>query len=284
MGNAITLRVLGAADADALERFLLPHRDSSMFLRSNARRGGLVYQGKAEQATYVGAFAAEKLVGVVAHGWNGVLLVQAPANVEELVVACVHESGRAVTGINGPLDQVKRARTALQLDGAPARFGMDEKLFALALRDLVVPPVMARLECRAPLPQERDRLLDWRVAYDIESLGGDDTVHTRERAAGFLDRQIARSEAMVALDGGKLVSLAAFNCALADIVQLGGIYTPPELRSRGYARAATAAALIAARDRGASRAVLFANRPDAIRCYESLGFRQIGEYGLVLLK
>jgi predicted GNAT family acetyltransferase len=71
---------------------------------------------------------------------------------------------------------------------------------------------------------------------------------------------------------------------LPDIVQLGGIYTPPELRGRGYAKAAVDASLLAAIERGATRAVLFTNNPSAARSYEAVGFRRLGDYGLVLLK
>jgi predicted GNAT family acetyltransferase len=66
--------------------------------------------------------------------------------------------------------------------------------------------------------------------------------------------------------------------------QLGGIYTPPDLRGRGYAKAAVAGSLMAARDRGASRAVLFTNNPSAARSYEAVGFKRLGGYGLALFK
>jgi predicted GNAT family acetyltransferase len=78
--------------------------------------------------------------------------------------------------------------------------------------------------------------------------------------------------------------LSAFNAALPDIVQLGGIYTPPALRGRGFAKIAVAASLAAARDRGVSRAVLFTNNPSAVRTYEAVGFRRTGDYSLVLLR
>ena len=45
----------------------------------------------------------------------------------------------------------------------------------------------------------------------------------------------------MAVEGGAPVSLSAINASLPDIVQLGGIYTPPDLRGRGYAKAAVAA-------------------------------------------
>lgn len=67
------------------------------------------------------------------------------------------------------------------------------------------------------------------------------------------------------------------------MVQVGGVYTPPALRSRGYARCAVAGSLLAARAEGAERAILFTNNPAAVRAYEALGFARIGEYALVLL-
>jgi predicted GNAT family acetyltransferase len=70
---------------------------------------------------------------------------------------------------------------------------------------------------------------------------------------------------------------------LPDIVQLGGIYTPPAFRGRGYAKASVAASLLAARDRGATRAVLFTSNPSAARSYEAVGFQRLGDYGLILL-
>src|SRR4030095_11059701 len=110
--------------------------------------------------------------------------------------------------------------------------------------------------CRAPLPEERSLLYAWRIAYEVETLGRTDNAETRDRAAKAIDLLIAERNAWVAVVENSPVSFSAFNAALPDIVQLGGIYTPPELRGRGYAKAAVAAYLGIARARGASRAVL----------------------------
>src|SRR5206468_11065013 len=73
---------------------------------------------------------------------------------------------------------------------------------------------------------------------------------------------------------------------LPEIVQIGGVWTPPELRGRGYGRAVVAGSLLAARERNVRRAVLFADPRNtaAQRAYLALGFRIAGDYGLVLLK
>ncbi len=280
------IRQLAPGDAARLETFLVAHRDGSMFLRGNARRAGLEYQGQPFQANYAGAFRQDEIVGVVAHSSSGMLLIQAPELATELALACVEWSQRPVTGLTGPLEHVRQAVAALQIDIARAKFHGEEQLYALELAELVVPTALSTgsIVCRAPIASERDTLRAWRLAYDIEVLGADDSPHSRQRAAGFLDAQTAEGNAWVAIHERVPVSLSAFNATLPDIVQLGGIYTPPELRGRGFAKAAVAASLLMARERGATRAVLFTNNPSAVRTYEALGFKRIGDYALILLR
>jgi GNAT superfamily N-acetyltransferase len=286
MSEAVNIRILDDSDFSKLEAFLDGHRDSSMFLRANALRVGLVYRDVPLHALYTGVFDGENIIGVVAHAWSGMVLLQSPGEIDELARKCILWSGRKVTGFAGPANQVRRARIALALADAPTKMAEDEWLYALDLSELKIPAALKSGEiiCRPPLPEERDLLWRWRSAYDIETLGSADSQETRTRSAANLDRQIADGNAWVALRNGKPVSLSAFNATLPDVVQLGGIYTPPEHRGRCYARASVAASLIAARQRGASRAVLFTGNPSAARSYEAVGFRRLGDYGLVLLK
>ena len=281
----MTTRLLTAADADALEAFLVEYRDSSMFLRANSRLAGLEYHGEFLQGHYVAAFSGTDIVGVAGHFWNGMLILQAPERVAEVARAVLAASGRTVSGFIGPREQVEGARDALALMDAPTRIAHHDGLFALQLSELAIPAALANgeLKCRAPIAEDRDTLSDWRLAYDIETLGGTDTPEARSAAAHWATSQISEGTGRVATQGGTLLSVSAFNAALPDLVQLGGIFTPVERRGRGYARAAIAASLIAARERGVTRAVLFASNPLAIRCYEALGFQRLGDFGLILL-
>lgn len=257
-----------------------------MFLRSNVRKSGLVFLGERFQGTYVAGYRAGQMIGVVAHSWRGMLLLQAPEGTDEIARACVAQSGRRVTGFAGPLEQVRRARRALRLEGAPAAMDSSEALYALDLAALVRPPALLerRVICRAPLLEERDILYGWRHAYDLEVLGGRDTPEARQAAAAGIDAAMAEGNVWVAVVSGQPVSLAGFNANLPDIVQLGGIYTPPALRGRGYAKVVVAGSLEMAQQRGVTRAVLFTENPSAARSYEAVGFRRVGDYGLVLLR
>ncbi len=278
----MTIRQLGPKDEAALEAFLRNHRDSSMFLRSNVRLSGLVYRKAAFHGQYLAAFDGEAIVSVVAHAWNGMLLVQMPERAADVARAAVATSARKVTGILGPRAHVAAAREALGLIDAPLQTERDETLFALDLEKLTVPKLDEALELRPPQANDRASLIAWRIAYNVETLEGADTPEAHVAAGAWFDYLVADGTARLATNGHELLSLAAFSAHLPDVVQLGGIFTPPALRRRHYARAAIAASLVAARERGVQRAVLFAHDPHAIRCYESLGFEPTGEFGLVL--
>jgi GNAT superfamily N-acetyltransferase len=282
--RTVTVRILGPGDADALEAFLVRHRESSMFLRFNSRNAGLVDRGEFMQATYAGEFAGGELVGVASHSWSGMVLVQAPLGVEDTVRACVQATGRAVKGFNGLRSQVRAARRALGLEHARTSLDEDEGLYALDLGALVVPPALTAgtVGTRPARTSDHSLLHEWRVEYGIEILGESRTPAQRQSAWEHLEKQLDRDDVRLATVSDAPVSMSAFNASLPDIVQLGGIYTPPELRGRGYARVSVAASLLCARERGADRAVLFTGGAGAVRVYEGLGFRRIDDWALVL--
>jgi ribosomal protein S18 acetylase RimI-like enzyme len=282
------LDTLGAGDEPALEAFLVGHAHSSMFLRSNLAAGGIVDRGQPHQSTYVAAREAGAITGVAAHSWHGMLQLQAPAElVGELAAAAIERSGRALTGLVGPWAQVVAARATLGYDDTRVRLCSHEDLFALDLADLVVPAPLAdgRVRCRRPEADELPLLVDWRVAYDVEIANATDTPALRQATVIDLARLHARGATWVVTAEGALVAYSAFNAQLPDIVQVGGVYTPPSSRGRGYARAVVGGSLLAARARGVTHAVLFTGKDNhhAQRAYRALGFRLVGDYGVVLL-
>lgn len=278
------VRTLGAGDEAALEAYLRPRADSSMFLRANARAAGLADRGERLQATYAAAFDGDAIVGVAAHAWNGIVLLQAPdEHLGDVVRTAVAASGRAVNGLSGPWAQVVAARVALGLAAAPTQFDSRDDLFALALERLRVPAPLedGRWVGRTQRDDDLELLARWRAAYLVETLGAPPGPDTDEEAR----RQAAVGGWWLVDVEGEPCAITTFNAQLPDVVQVGGVYTPPERRGRGYARAAVAASLLDARARGAARAILFtgAGNEPARRAYLALGFEIVGDYGLVLL-
>jgi hypothetical protein len=95
------------------------------------------------------------------------------------------------------------------------------------------PPVGGAM--RAAGEQDRELVLDWLRAFMLEVIPED----SPEDAAGFLERNAADPAGRLVLwDDG--VSIAGCGGPTPRGIRVGPVYTPPELRGRGYASALTA--------------------------------------------
>lgn len=259
-----------------------------MFLRSNARAAGLVDSGRPFEGTYVAAIENGAVTGVAAHFWNGMLVLQAPApeTLEPVARAAVSRSGRELKGLTGPWSQVEAARHALDLGERKTSLDSREDLFSLELDDLRIPEQLAsgRVVCRRPRGDDIELAARWRVAFSVEALGRADAGEIIVVARAEIERLQEQGSQWILLEDGRPVAYSAFNARLPDAVQVGGVWTPPELRGRGHARAVVAGSLLEARQEGATKAILFTGEENlaARAAYEALGFRVVGDYGLVI--
>lgn len=276
------IRLLVPGDEAPLETFLAQHAASSMFLRSNVRRAGLVDRGERYHGTYVARFEGDAIVAALAHAWNGMLLLQAPVELGPLLALATRLSGREVRGFAGPWAQVSAAQSALPLPRRPA-LESREDLFSLALADLRAPPESALV--RRARESDLDVVSAFRHDYMVEALHARPGADLRQAARGEMARAIADRTAFVLERDGAVLSFSAINAELPDMVQVGGVFTPPALRARGLARATVAGTLLDARSRGVARAMLFTDRHNvaARRAYVALGFEEVGDYGLIML-
>jgi ribosomal protein S18 acetylase RimI-like enzyme len=285
-----TIRMLQPGDQAALEAFCLPRVDSSMFLIGNSRTAGLVDRGRPYEGTYAAAFEGDEIVGVVAHYWNQMLMLQAPVHLDDLWRAAVRASGRPIGGALGPNEQVVALKGLLGLDEPSTRIRMDdaEKLYSLSLDDLIVPEGLrsGRLVAQQIEALDIDLVVEWKIGFSVESLNEEDTPALRERLRASVERSIGERRTWVLEDCGTPVATSGFNAAIREAVQIGGVYTPPEYRRRGYARAVVAASLLDARADGVETAILFTGHDNlpAQKAYVALGFRHIGEYRLLMLR
>jgi GNAT superfamily N-acetyltransferase len=274
------IRDAGPEDRAAVEALLLAGIDGAMFPLVNLRDHGLApgcFPGPDQSAS---RFWLLGNCGVLALTRGGMLLPLLPAGtgVGGLGQAL---SGLTVAGAIGPATSVRPVLAALGLDRAAMQTLADEPGFALDLGDLVLPDLPdTRL---VPLTKAlRPLVTDWRAAYHAELLGLTE-VEARVRAGQDIDGYLKRNSHRVLLHRGDPVALCGFNAILPEIVQIGGVYTPPALRGRGLARRAVALHLAEARDAGVARAVLFALSPAAARAYLAIGFRPIFAFTLALL-
>lgn len=284
-----TIRVVREDDRPAVERFLEGRLAFSMFLLGNLRSAGLADHGERLQGTYIAQWRGEQVVGVAAHYRMGNLTINAPEDAGTLARAVLAETGRPVAGLVGPAGQIDDVASAfgIEADADAVHYDEREILFRLDLAKLVVPVALTSGTVH-PRPLEAKDVataVRWSIGYHVESLGAAETDALKAKVARQVDANLGSPDFLVLEHEGRLVAQTGFNARLDEAVQIGGVWTPPELRGRGYARCAVAAHLLAARDAGVHTGVLFTSEDNAParRVYEVLGFEPVGRYRIVLL-
>ncbi len=283
-----TVRILGPGDEEELLAFLHTRVDTTMFMQGNLAAAGIEDHGERRQATYAGVYEDGALVGAVAHCWNGMLMLESQVGLIDGIDAVLKARGRAVEGFIGPLDQALAARSYLALDEAPANLDSAEVLYAMDLEDLRIPPALARGEvtARRATDDDWDVLLPWARDYNIEAVNAEPGPALEARIEESLRAGMTERTVWIAHAGDEPVSKTRFNATTDRAVQVGGVYTPPEQRAKGYAGCVVAQSLLDARAEGATRSILFTaedNTP-ARRCYYGLGYEPVGAFGVILLR
>lgn len=118
----------------------------------------------------------------------------------------------------------------------------------------------------------RDAVLfaEWTLAFMREAVPHD-PLPVRQR----LEQAAADSRYQFWISGHRPVSMAGLVRRTRDAGAVGGVYTPPEFRGRGFASAVTAAVADRIFGEGKSAVCLFADlrNPVSNRCYARIGFK-----------
>ncbi len=257
--------------------FLRDRLESSMFLLSNLADHGLKGTHPNAMRLWV---AGGPVSGVVGLTNGGMLLPQWQGGDWPALRPLI--ARRPVAGLVGEAEQVAAARRELGLATAATRMANDEQGFALDLAALRLPDC-GGYHLRPPGPDDRALMVGWRRAA-LEETQGVAPEASLILAKRDVEGWIARGSHRLLVHEGAAVAMTGFNATLPDAVQVGGVFTPPALRGRGHARRAVGLHLAEGHAAGASRALLFATNPAAIRAYTSLGFVPKGEIALVLFR
>lgn len=281
----MSAHLLTPDDQPQLEAFLREHAAEAMFLRFNLAQSGIVDGSEAYRGRYAAAFDGKLIVGAAAKYWNGMLVLCAPRHAAQLAPLVAGE--RRPAGIMAPWKQALDAQEALGLDGAHHKLRSRETLMSLALDRLHLPAPMLqgqKLHCRLATADDQELLTQWRLAFSFESLGATPSQAVAQKCAGEVTRWIAERSQFILTENGLPVAGCCFNARLPDAVQIGNVWTEPQHRSRGYARAVVAGALAHARELGVKQGVLFTpeHNTAALTAYAAIGFTRVGDYAMVL--
>jgi N-acetylglutamate synthase-like GNAT family acetyltransferase len=267
-------------DLPALLAFLQPRVATSLFLSGSLHDFGLNAVGHRRATAFWIAESDGDVQAVFGSSQAGYLNCEAPVfNPDWAGDLRRAMAGRLVIGLSGEAGQAGALRGALGLTNHPVSFEDVEPHFLLELDDLVMPDGATVL--RPVTDADLSLVLAWRLAYDREVFGDNDTAENRYNSEQRAKDLVQTGRLRLLTHQHTPVAMTGFNAALPDIVQIGSVYTPPAYRGQGHARRAVALHLAQARDQGVGSAVLFAAGPAAVRAYQSIGFSQIGEYAQV---
>ncbi len=283
----MSIRLLGTQDTRRLEEYLAPYKSECMFICSNLKASGIDYKDEAFYGEYWGYFnvSLEKLEGVIVHYWNCNVMMHARDNtiLEELVSHFRNNAKRPIAGILGANTQAEYVIENLGLSHADYNLNSCEKLYEINLESFKEREILDHFKIVQAQEVPLDLLIQWMQDYEVEALGTPQDSELLKRATIKAERLRAR-DCWVFLENQIPVSLSAFNAKLDDIVQVGPVWTPPEHRNKGFARSVLAYTLTQEKRKGTKKAILFTDNPAAIKAYLSIGFKNIGNYRLALLK
>ncbi len=140
-----------------------------------------------------------------------------------------------------------------------------------------VPPASGRL--RPQRADDTDLLVEWLHAFEAEAHVGVDQDPARARR--IVEQRLEATRAGMAIweDAGRPVSTAGFGGETANGVRIGPVYTPPELRGRGYATALVAELSASLLAQGRRFCFLYTDlaNPTSNAIYERIGYVRVCE-------
>ncbi len=199
-------------------------------------------------------------------------MVDGPQAVDLLVDAL---AGEDLPGVLGPAQDAARfAARWCEKTGRATNLQTAERIFRL--ERVIRPSRPASGSWRLAEPRDREVMARWVVAFSEEAVPGDPPITDPESVA---DRWIAGVGRLVYVweDDGVATCMVGAAGETPNGIRIGPVYTPPELRGRGYASSLTAAASQDQLDRGRRFAFLFtdlANRTSN-KIYRAIGYEPV---------
>jgi predicted GNAT family acetyltransferase len=198
------------------------------------------------------------------------LIVARPQRAEALdaLAASIGDDLPGVTGAR-PEAEIFAELWAARTRTRP-RVEFEQRIYALTK---VVPPRPAPGFAREARRSERSLLLGWFRDFTAEALH--DPEPDEERLAANVDVRLDGTGAgLLVWDDGEPVSLAGWGGRTPNGIRIGPVYTPPELRGRGYASAVVAALSEARLAAGSRFCFLYTDlaNPTSNRIYADVGY------------
>jgi uncharacterized protein len=194
----------------------------------------------------------------------------------DAIAALAHDLDRSRLTVPGVTASVDVARRFSQVwagrHGLTARRTMAERIYRA---DRITPPSDVLGTVRLGSIDDRDLLIEWMEGFLDEALHG----QTHARADSMVRADLesgSRTYYLWEVDG-RPVSTAGVTGPTPNGIRVGPVYTPPDVRRRGYGSAVTAAASQAQLDAGRRFVFLFTDLANTTsnKIYQAIGYEPV---------
>ena len=193
----------------------------------------------------------------------------------DLLARDVQRSYPQLPGVMAQTGVAERfARRWQAVSGQSYELLFHERAFSLSsMRPMTSPPGAL---VRATVA-DRDLLVRWTLDFGEEALGDSDLAEAERTVDARLGDGDPEARGLYLWVDGAPVSMAGYTGPTPHGIRVGPVYTPPELRGRGYASALVAQMSQALLDGGRSFCFLFTNlaNPTANHIYEEIGYEAV---------
>jgi predicted GNAT family acetyltransferase len=261
-------------------------RRAGAFLEAHEAENNLMFgicsQIKADPTQYDSLYFAtvvhgDKVVGsaIRTAPWRLILSVMDhPGAVHRLVDDL---AGQDLPGVVGPVDVADVfAEAWSRATSVTARRNRATRSFRL---ERLIPPRAAPGEMIRAGAEHRAVLRAWWEAFHVEAIGPGGPGSDYDAAVDRAIRGLART-VYLWLDEGRPVSLTGVGGLTPHGIRVGPVYTPPELRGRGYASNLVAEASRLQLESGRTFVFLFTDlaNPTANRIYQAIGYEPVIDF------
>ena len=271
-----TLRLTRFDSIDAFEDVALPfllerEAEHNLFIRLL----GQMREGRYPEWYLTAVTQSDR---VVAATWRtpphqlGLSLVDDRRALELIADDALDRFDHDITGVIATKEDARRFATIWSArTGCSSHLSMAQRIYRATHVDV---PQGVRGEGRPATATERDVLIGWRNDFAVEALGEPD---------GYPERAVDRWLDTSHSDGCLVwwddvpVSMVGYSASTPNGMGVAPVYTPPELRGRGYASACTAEVTKRILDRGFRFVFLFTDlsNPTSNSIYQKIGYRPV---------
>lgn len=278
-----SVEAVDRASQSQMFEFLRQHENYTLFLLGNFENHG----GRLSEAPYSGNFklirSAGRIVGVFCLTRKGSLLIEAIVQepIFDIVLASCQKESIPITGLVGNWDfchlfwKFLKDAKIIQKEV----FTSKEILYSIDLSKISHSPQDdVRLLTESDYTQWKPLRLDY-----IKETGFPNELSDEQLFELFADKAKKKISWGLFLNN-TLVSIADLNAKALDLGQVGGVYTAPSFRQRGYSKSVMQHLSLDSRRLHAIRKlIIFTGEKNfaAQKLYESLGVKQVGYFALL---